>query len=278
MPSMIGTRVFVSLDSQDLLFDVARACSVPCRHSWRHSSADNPICARRAVPPSPRPRLVNCKRKPLGKSPFAEPANLRGSLVSPEAQGAGGKPIRGRSLGGADGSSISTSNHSQAPPASQSGNPTTCRQLTHRVLIGERSDVARGAAVPRWGSSPTVRTFYIPSPAFRAREVERSSSKPATPLRRHCHAKAAFTRFGVIWPVVLRLVARNDTRGRQPVSTGFLLPVLPKGDLTLRYHCHTALDLSHGQSLMRTRRSQGGTEWKRVRDDERGLPSAPLSG
>ena len=229
MPSMIGTRVFVSLDSQDLLFDVARAFSLPCRHSWRHSSADNPICARRAFPPSPRPRLVNCKRKPLGKSPFAEPANLRGSLVSPEAQGAGDKPIRGRSLGGADGSSISTSNHSQAPPASQSGNPTTCRQLTHRVLIGERSDVPRGADVQRWGSSP-VRTFYILRRTFRAREVERSSSKPATPLRRHCRAKAAFTRLGVIRPVVLRLVARNDTHGRQPVSTGFLLPVLPKGD------------------------------------------------
>ena len=212
MPSIIGTRVFVSLDSQDLLFDVAPACSVPCRHSWRHSSADNPIRARRAFPPSPRPLLVNCKRKPLGKSPFAEPANLRGSLVSPEALAADGKPIRGRSLGGADGSSISTSNHSQAPPASQSGNPTTCRQLTHRVLIGERSNV------PRWGSSP-VRTFYILHRTFRAREVERSSSKPATALRRHCHAKAAFTRLGVIRPVVLRLVARNDTRGRQPVST-----------------------------------------------------------
>ena len=54
----------------------------------------------------------------------------------------------------------------------------------------------------------------IPRPRSGALIIE-ACHTPEAPLPR---AKAAFTRLGVIRPVVLRLVARNDARGRQPVS------------------------------------------------------------
>ena len=55
-------------------------------------------------------QLVNWKRAPPGETPIVKSANDRDAVVSLEAQVAGSKPIRGGSLGGADGSSISTSN------------------------------------------------------------------------------------------------------------------------------------------------------------------------
>ena len=65
---------------------------------------------RQVGAPPFRLRLVNWKRAPLEKNPVVKSANDRDAVVSLEAQVAGSKPIRGGSLGGADGSSISTSN------------------------------------------------------------------------------------------------------------------------------------------------------------------------
>ena len=55
-------------------------------------------------------RLVNWKRAPPGKTPIVKSVNDRDGGVNLEARVASSKPIRGGSLGGADGSSISTSN------------------------------------------------------------------------------------------------------------------------------------------------------------------------